>query len=119
MDAVNGAPLAVRGVVRHLDDAADPDVATVQVDGVEIVLATDRRAFASLGAFESAGINPLERRLVVVKLGYLFPELRDNAPRAIMALSPGFSDPRMASLPFERVVRPIFPLDRDFAWSPS
>jgi len=81
------------------------------------VLAADRRAFASLGAFESAGINPLDRKVVVVKLGYLFPELRDNAPRAIMALSPGFTDLRMGSLPFERVARPLYPLDRDFAWS--
>lgn len=117
LDAVNGAPLDVAGVVRHLDDPSDADVATVQAGGVEIVLATDRRAFLSLGAFESASIDPLARKVVVVKLGYLFPELRDNAPRAIMALSPGFSDLRMTSLPFERVPRPIFPLDRDFAWS--
>lgn len=119
LDAVNGTPLVVDGVVTHLDNASAPEVATVRVGGVEIVLATDRRAFATLGAFTAAGIDPLERKVVVVKLGSLFPQLRDNAPRAIMALTPGFTDLRMASLPFERVPRPIYPLDCDFAWSPA
>ena len=73
LDAVNGAPLDVTGVVRHLDDPSDVDVATVQVGGVEIVLAADRRAFLSLREFESAGIDPLARKVVAVKLGYLFP----------------------------------------------
>jgi microcystin degradation protein MlrC len=59
------------------------------------------------------------RKIVVVKLGYLFPELRDNARMAIMALSPGFSDLRMEMLSFKRLRRPIFPLDRDFSWQPS
>ena len=61
-------------------------------------------------------IDPLEHKAVVVKLGYLFPELRDSAPRAIMALSPGFTDLRLEVLPYQRVQRPIFPLDRGMEW---
>ena len=49
---------------------------------------THRRAFTSLASFRAAGIDLLQRQIVVVKLGYLFPELRDCAPRALMALSP-------------------------------
>src|SRR2546421_5368329 len=37
--------------------------------------------------FRVAGLNPLEHKLVVVKLGYLFPELRAIAPREILTLS--------------------------------
>jgi microcystin degradation protein MlrC len=83
---------------------------------VSVVLTADRRAFTSFAGFEQAGIDPLAHKVVVVKLGYLFPELRDHAPRAIMALSPGFTDLRVEALPYRRVARPIFPLDREMEW---
>jgi microcystin degradation protein MlrC len=84
-----------------------------------VVLTSDRRAFTSLKSFEPAGLHPLEHKIVVVKLGYLFPELRDRAPRALMALTPGFTDLRLEALPYQRVPRPIFPLDRDMEWQVS
>ena len=46
------------------------------------------------------------------------PELRDAAPREILALSPGYSDMDFTRLPYRYVTRPIFPLDGDFAWQP-
>lgn len=119
LDSVNGSPLAVTGSVVYLSAEENPELAVVQVDGVQIVLATDRRAFASLRSFEQAGIDALSHKIVVVKLGYLFPELRDNAPRAIMALSPGFTDLQLGRLPFKRIQRPIYPLDKDFVWEPN
>jgi microcystin degradation protein MlrC len=116
LDQVNGRALEVTGVVRHLYPTEAPTLAVLQVEGVQLVLAADRRAFASFAAFREAGIEPLEHKVVVVKLGYLFPELRDNAPRAIMVQSPGFTDLRMEALPYRRVRRPIYPLDRDMEW---
>ena len=56
--------------------------------------------------------------MVVVKLGYLMPELRDAAPREILALSPGYADMDLTRLPYKYVTRPIFPLDGEFAWRP-
>jgi microcystin degradation protein MlrC len=116
LDRVNGQPQEVTGTVRHLDPAEAPTLAVLQVDGVSVVLTADRRAFTSLAGFQQAGIDPLAHKIVVVKLGYLFPELRDRAPRAIMALSPGFTDLRVEALPYRRVARPIFPLDREMEW---
>lgn len=102
--------------MRHLDPPESPTLAVLQVEGVTIVLTADRRAFASFADFRRAGIELLQHKIVVVKLGYLFPELRDHAPRAIMALSPGFTDLRLEMLPYQRVPRPIFPLDREMEW---
>jgi len=118
LDWVNGSALEVTGVVRHLHPAEAPTLAVLQVEGVQLVVTTDRRAFASFAAFRQAGIEPLAHKIVVVKLGYLFPELRDNAPRAIMVQSPGFTDLRMEALPYRRVRRPIYPLDREMTWEP-
>jgi microcystin degradation protein MlrC len=118
LDTVHARPLEVTGTVAHLDPPEKPSLAVLQVAGVAVVLTADRRAFASLGSFQRAGIDPLQHRIVVVKLGYLFPELRDRAPRAIMALSPGFTDLRLEQLPFQRVPRPIYPLDPQMEWQP-
>jgi microcystin degradation protein MlrC len=116
LDTVHGRPLEVTGTVRHLDSADPPTVAALQVDGVTILLAADRRAFVTRDRLLEAGIDPSAQKIVVVKLGYLFPELREIAARALMALSPGFTDLRLERLPYRRVRRPIFPLDHDVEW---
>jgi microcystin degradation protein MlrC len=118
LDPVHGRPLPVTGTVRHLHPEGSPTLAALQVGGVTVILTSDRRAFASFGAFEAAGVRPLEQKIVVVKLGYLFPELRDRAPRALMALSPGFTTLRLDTLPYRRIPRPIYPLDPEVAWQP-
>jgi microcystin degradation protein MlrC len=118
LDVTHAQPLEVTGTVAHLDPPEQPVLAVLQVQGVTVVLTRDRQAFTSLASFRAAGIDPLQHRIIVVKLGYLFPELRNFAPRAIMALSPGFTDLRLEQLPYQRVRRPIFPLDRTVEWRP-
>ena len=119
LDRLNAQPLNVTGEVVHLHPAARPTLATVRVAGVDIILTAGRQAFPTLESIRAAGVNPLARKIVVVKMGLLMPDLRDGAPRAIMALTPGFTDLRMSDLPFKRLRRPIFPLDRDVTWQAS
>jgi microcystin degradation protein MlrC len=114
LDRVNGYPLEVKGTVEHLDP---PSLALLKVEGVRVILASDRRPFTTLHSFEQVKINPLEQQIVVVKLGYLFSQLRDIARKAIMALSPGFTTLLLERLPYKRIIRPIFPLDGDFGWN--
>jgi microcystin degradation protein MlrC len=52
--------------------------------------------------------------VVVVKIGYLFPGQSDEAGSWFMAITPGGTDLDVDRLAFERVQRPIFPLDTDF-----
>jgi microcystin degradation protein MlrC len=123
LDRVNGQPLAVTGRVQCLsaapqDPGKGPTMATVRVGGVSVILAVDRRPFTDRESMIVAGVDPMRQKIVVVKLGYLFPDLHDHAPRAIMALSPGATDLRLEELPYQRLPRPIFPLDPDFAWQP-
>jgi microcystin degradation protein MlrC len=118
LDRAHGRPLSVRGRVQHLDPSMPPTTATVRVEGVTIVLAADRRAFADRASIAAAGVDLGAAKIVVVKLGYLFPDLYDHAPRAIMALSPGATDLRLERLPYRRLTRPIFPLDDGLDWAP-
>ena len=117
LDPVHGRPLPIAGRVIHLAPSEE-GIATIQVDGVRVILTRRRLAFTRLADFQRAGIDPLAHKIVVVKLGYLFPELRDVAPRAIMALTPGFATQDITALPYRRVARPIYPLDPDMemAW---
>jgi microcystin degradation protein MlrC len=123
LDTAHGPPVTVTGVVEHLywPPSAERGVAiaTLRVEGLWILIPAQRRAFYTLADFQRAGIDPLAHRMVVVKLGYLFPQLHDVAPREILALSPGCSDLDLTRLPFEQVRRPIYPLDRDFDWQPD
>ncbi len=118
LDPINGRPLPITGRVTHL---APPEegIATVRVGGVHVILTRRRRAFTRLADFQQAGIDPLAHKIVVVKLGYLFPELRDVAPRTIMALSPGFATQVITDLPYRHVIRPIYPLDPKMQWAPA
>ena len=122
MDTVHGAPVEVSGAVEYLyqpaPDSNEAAIAAVRVDGV-LVLVSDRRTyFSTLNDFRKAGVEPLAHKIVVVKLGYLMPELRDAAPREILALTPGYSDMDFTRLPYNYVTRPIFPLDEEFPWAP-
>ncbi len=117
LDSINGRPLAIRGEIVHLTPEA-AGVATVRVDGIRVILTRERRTFTCLADFREVGVEPLAHKIIVIKLGYLFPELRDVAPRTIMALSPGFADQNLLRIPYRHVRRPIYPLDRDMTWTP-
>ena len=119
-DTVFGSPLTLDITV----DALSPDsllstshgVALVHSEGVKIAIINSRRSFVSLKDFEEIGLNPLDFKIVVVKLGYLYPELRDIAPAHLMALTSGFCNLDMPSLPFTKVRRPAYPLDLEMEW---
>jgi microcystin degradation protein MlrC len=86
---------------------------------VRLLLAVDRRPFVDRASIAAAGVDPMQQKIVVVKQGYLFPDLADHAPRALMALSPGATDLRLQELPYQQLPRPIYPLDGEFTWQPG
>lgn len=123
LDTVNGKPLEMTGRVVRLsaapnEGAGRPTMALVRVGGLSILLATDRRFFIERATISAAGADPMQQKIVVVKQGYLFPDLADHAPRAIMALSPGATDLRLEELRYHYLSRPIFPLDPELVWEP-
>ncbi len=122
LDREHGGPLEVTGVVEHVyrpqADAMEAGIATLRVGGVRVLISDGRNYFSTLDDFRRAGVEPLDHKIVVVKLGYLMPELRDAAPREILALTPGYSDMDLTRLPYRQVTRPVYPLDKGFEWRP-
>ena len=116
LDPVHGAPLAVEGQVSTLAEPEPGNLqAVVQVGGVSVIVTAQRTAFTTMAQFRTLGIDPLAREIVVVKLGYLFPELQRIARTSLLAFSPGAIDPLVERMPYRHVRRPIYPLDPDMA----
>jgi len=124
IDTVFGKPLEITGAIRSItleSEIRTPNRRPVvlELEGLLLVLLNERRSFTSPLDFEEVGIDPLAYKIVVVKLGYLFQELRDIAPKTIMALTPGFANQVIENLSFKNISRPIFPLDPDMLWEPE
>jgi microcystin degradation protein MlrC len=124
LDTIHSDPFSCTGTVLTLKTGEElgPGRKTrtiLRIGGVDVVLQTDRRPFTELSHFREMGIDPKDYRAIIVKEGYLFPELRDYAPYHIMALSAGFGEQRFERLPYERLARPIFPLERETSWAPQ
>jgi microcystin degradation protein MlrC len=119
IDNVFSKPLAIEGrILRIIALEEEGQMAAVlQVEGVTLVLLNRHAAFTEPVHFSQVGIDPLAHKIVVVKEGYLFQGLRDIAPNAIMALTPGFANQIMEELDYKEVRRPIYPLDPDMEWS--
>jgi microcystin degradation protein MlrC len=122
VDHIFGKPLALNAKVLFISPDSlmntDRGAAVIETKGVKTVILKTRRSFVEKRDFNEVGLNPLDFKIVVVKLGYLFPELRDMAQVHLMALTTGFCNLDMRTLPFKNVHRPSFPLDIDMTWEP-
>ncbi|CAN7617334.1 M81 family metallopeptidase [Rhizobium sp. LjRoot98] len=114
-------PAEVTATVLRLDDsgAAADRQAVVGVGGIKIVLAARRRPYHNIEDFRRLGLDPKAVRLLVVKSGYLSPELAPIANPNLMALTDGVVNQDIANLTSHRRARPIFPFDRDFDYAPA
>ncbi|MFC7245047.1 M81 family metallopeptidase [Catellatospora aurea] len=115
IDAREPGPLLLDGVLEAVAD--DPDggrCVSVRVGGLSVFVTSRRMQYRLLESYARLGVAVDAVDVVVVKIGYLEPELFDAAGDWLLALTPGGVDQDLARLPYRNVVRPMFPLDRDF-----
>jgi len=113
-----GPPLETEAQIIRLVTGDQPN-AVVRIGELEAILTTVAAGFTLLRHFKSCGIDPLSRKIVVVKQGYLYPELRKVAPRHIMLLTPGAGDMRIEQLTYIRRRKPVFPFEKDATFDPA
>ncbi|MGI4745572.1 MAG: M81 family metallopeptidase [Janthinobacterium lividum] len=125
LDVSGSKPVLVSGTVTVLAPATDARdrEAVLELDGTpggfRLVLAARRRPYHDIADFERLGLDVSGCRILVVKSGYLSPELAPLAELSLMALSPGSVDQDVARLPRHRKMRATFPFDADFDWTPE
>jgi microcystin degradation protein MlrC len=127
-DRRNSRPVAVRARVRLLSDGRWTPIGRGYNTGIEScmgraavlevgqvrILAAERSAMTVDPAlFRSHGIEPAHMKIVVVKSPNGFRALYEPlASRIYLVDTPGVSTANLKSLPYRRVPRPIYPLDR-------
>ncbi|HET6444018.1 MAG TPA: M81 family metallopeptidase, partial [candidate division Zixibacteria bacterium] len=115
IDARYAPPIQLSGTVEaieHGDRHAETEV-VVKVGSVNVIVTKKRKPYHREIDFTRLGLNPRQTDIVVVKIGYLVPELYDMRADWIMALTPGGVDQDLERLNYKRIKRPMFPLDRD------
>jgi microcystin degradation protein MlrC len=115
IDSRDPGPLPLDGTLEAV--AEDPDggrCVSVRVGGLSVFVTSRRMQYRLLDSYTRLGVAVDAADLVVVKIGYLEPELFDAAGDWLLALTPGGVDQDLARLPYQKVARPVFPLDRDF-----
>jgi microcystin degradation protein MlrC len=90
---------------------------TLSFGNVDAVFTEYRSAFIEKGNFDKANVDLLSYEIVVVKLGYLFTELKPYADRELFALTDGASCVELARLGLTKILRPMYPLD-EFEFNP-
>ena len=83
--------------------------------GQVLILMAERSAMTvDPELFRSHGIDPVYCKIVVVKSPNGFRSAYEPIARALMVVdTPGVSTANLRTLPFKRIPRPIYPLDRD------
>lgn len=118
-DRKTTSPITATGkVMAFREDWQGSAVALFRTGNVDIVLAEKHIGYTTPELFSVLGREAGEAALVCVKLGYLTPGHAALARRAILALTRGSTNEDLATLPYERIPRPIFPLDRAFEYVP-
>ncbi|PID69269.1 MAG: microcystin degradation protein MlrC [Flavobacteriales bacterium] len=108
-------PILLSGTVysiNHGDKDAETEV-VVKIGNVYVIVTKKRKPYHHEKDFTNLNLKPRETDIVVVKIGYLVPELYNMRADWIMALTPGGVDQDIERLEYKRVVRPIFPLDKN------
>lgn len=108
-------PVMLAGTVtaiEHGDRNAETEV-VVKVGSLSVIVTKKRKPYHRENDFTRLGLSPRDSDIVMVKIGYLVPELYDMRADWIMALTPGGVDQDLDRLGHKRINRPMFPLDKD------
>lgn len=113
--------VAVDADVVFLDDPGPvaEKQAVVRIGDITLVLASRRRPYHNIADFTRLGLDPTKVRLLVVKSGYLSPELAPIANPNLMALTDGVINQDIENLPSHRRHQPSYPFVKDFSYTPK
>ena len=115
VDSRYAPPLLLKGTIKEIkegDSNAEVEV-VVTIGSVDVIVTKKRKPYHYEKDFTNLGLNPRKADVLVVKIGYLVPELYNMRADWIMALTPGGVDQDLERLGYKRIVRPMFPLDKD------
>lgn len=107
-------PVRLIGIIKNIHtDEKDNTIVVVEIGSISVIVTAKRKAYHYESYFTDLGLNPRETDILVVKIGYLVPELYEMRKGWMMALTPGGVDQDLLRLPYKNIQRPMYPLDPD------
>ena len=115
IDGRYSPPIEINGIVHSLKrgDLNAELEAVVKVNNNYIIVTNKRKPYHYISDFTELNLEPDSTGILVVKIGYLVPELYDIRGDWIMALTPGGVDQDLDRLGYKNIRRPMYPLDKD------
>src|SRR5262249_37436055 len=86
------APVTARGQAIDSEDPVAGTAVVFAVGGLRVIATARRKPYHLESDFLALGLHPREADVVIVKIGYLEPELYDMAADWLLALTPGGVD---------------------------
>ena len=122
-DKVKSSPITVNAKVKKLckawAGAQNSDMALLDVQGVDVVVTSKHVGCYDPEMMQALGVEPEKLKVIVVKLGYLEPEIRAIAKRSMLVLTDGSTNEIFTRLEYKELPRPMYPFDKDMSWSPG
>ncbi|HEY3503758.1 MAG TPA: M81 family metallopeptidase [Actinocatenispora sp.] len=115
VDDRHAGPVTMTGevhAVRHGDRDAGTEV-VLRVGSVYVIVTSRRKPYHHEHDFTDLSLDARGADIVIVKIGYLEPELFEMAAGWTMALTPGGVDQDLVRLGHKRIHRPMYPFDED------
>jgi microcystin degradation protein MlrC len=125
-DNFHGPPVEVTGQVKTITDGvfihkgpmgtgSKGEIGrsvVLNIDGIDLILAERKMAPNDPEIFRRHGIEPTEKKILVVKSrGHFRAAYEPFAKEIIEVDAPGVASPNLKQFPYKHVRRPIFPLD--------
>ena len=101
------------GTHMYGEDGSYGPLVTVAVEGTPLVLTiTDNNhSFVEEHQLDACGVDWKNFDIIVVKQGYIHPELKAAGALCVMSLTDGATPQDTRLIPFKRIMRPMFPID--------
>jgi microcystin degradation protein MlrC len=110
-------PILLSGKITSIkkgDINAEVEV-VVKTGSISVIVTNKRKPYHYLKDFTDLKLDPINVDILMVKIGYLVPELYEIRGDWVMALTPGGVDQDLERLNFKRIKRPMFPFDKDMS----
>ena len=125
-DKLHGPPIKVTGRVKLISDgtflpsgpmssgleSSMGRTVVFECAGIDVIVTEKRVQPVDLELYRSVGINPAEKKIIVVKSAVHFRAAHEPIAKKIIEVdAPGIHSARLSAFKYKRLRRPIFPLD--------
>lgn len=78
---------------------------------IDIIISDTNSSITNEKQFKYMDVDWTSYDITVLKQGYIFPDFKEKAGFYVMSLTDGATPQNTASIPFKRILRPMYPID--------